>query len=68
MKSTNLNHHSSLLKHKSIFIGKSKICEMTEFSRANDISDFDGEPVLLECGDKEYVHTSGIEISKFKTD
>ena len=32
---------------KIIFIGKSRVCEMTEFSRANDSSDFDGNTILL---------------------
>ena len=41
---------------------------MTEISRANDRSDFDGNTILLECGDNEYVYISGFEISKFKTD
>ena len=53
---------------KHIFIGKSKFCEMTKFSGANNSSDFDGNTILLECGDNEYVYTSGFEISKFKTD
>ena len=53
---------------KHIFIGKSKVCEMTEFSGAGDSSDFDGNTSLLECGDNEYVYISGFEISKFKTD
>ena len=52
---------------KHIFIGKSKICEMTEFSGANDNSDFDGNTFLLECEDNEYVFISGLEIFKLKT-
>ena len=41
---------------KTIFIGKSKICEMTEISGANDnTSDFDGNTILLECEDNEYI-------------
>ena len=31
-------------------------------------SDFDGNTILLECKDNEYVYISGLEISKFKTD
>ena len=53
---------------KHIFIGKSKVCGMTEFSGANDSSDFDGNTILLECGDNEYLYISGFEISKLKTD
>ena len=50
-----------------IFIGKSKLCEMTKFSGANNSSDFDGNTILLESEDNEYVYTSGCEINKFKT-
>ena len=53
-------------KPKYIFIGKSKVCPMTERSDAVDEIDFDGNTLLLECGDKEYV--SGLEIFEFKTD
>ena len=53
---------------KNIFIGKSKVCEMTEVSGAGDSSEFDGNTVLLECGDNEYVYISGFGSSKFKTD
>ena len=56
------------LQPKHIFIGKSKVCEMTEFCEANDNSDFDGNTILLECQDIEYVYISGHEIFKFKTD
>ena len=41
---------------------------MTEFSGAGDKAEFDGNTLLLECEDNEFVYTSGIEISKFKTD
>ena len=42
---------------------------MTELSGADDDSSrFDGNTLLLECEDNEYVYISGIEISKFKTD
>ena len=40
---------------KHIFIGKTKICELTDFSGAKDNSDFDGNTLLLECEDNEYV-------------
>ena len=53
---------------KHIFIGKSKICPMTEFSGANISHDYDGNTLLLEFEDNEYVYISGLEISKFKTD
>ena len=41
---------------------------MTEFSRADDSSDFDGNTILPECEDNECVYISGSEISKFKND
>ena len=53
---------------KRIFIGKSKVCRMTEFSGANDDPNFDGNTILLELEDNEYVYISGCEICKFKTD
>ena len=54
---------------KNIFIGKSKVCPMTEFSVAADNgSRFDGNTLLLECEDNEYVYISGLEITKFKID
>ena len=52
---------------KNIFIGKSMICAMTEFSGALDNPDFDGNTLLLECENNEYVYISGCEILKFKT-
>ena len=45
---------------KNIFIGKSKVCPMTEFSGARDKTVFDVNTLLLECEDKEYVHISGL--------
>ena len=53
---------------KNIFIGKSKVCPMTEFSSAHDKKDFDGSTLLLEREDNEYVYISGLEIAKFKID
>ena len=53
---------------KHIFIGERKICELTIFSRANDNSDFDGNILLLEREDNEYVYISGLETFKFKSD
>ena len=34
-------------KPKHIFIGKSKVCPITQFSGANDTSGFDGNTLLL---------------------
>ena len=53
---------------KNVFIGESKICPITEFSGARDKNDFDGNTLLLECENNEYVYISGLEITKFKTD
>ena len=53
---------------KSFFIGKSKICEMTEFSEAaNNSSDSGGNTILLEVEDRKYVFISGLEITEFGT-
>ena len=41
---------------------------MTELSCAVDKFDFDGNSLLLECEDNEYVYISGLEIFKFKSD
>ena len=35
---------------------------MTEISGANDSSDFDGNTILLECGENEYVFNSGFKL------
>ena len=54
---------------KTVFIGKSKVCPMTEFSgSANNNSEFDGNTLLVECENNEYVFISGLEITKFKID
>ena len=47
-------------KPKHTFIGKSRICELTQFSEANGSSDFDGKTILLECEDNENVKISGL--------
>ena len=53
---------------KQLFIGKSKICPTNEFSGADSSHDYDGNTLLLEIEDNEYVYISGLEIFKFKTD
>ena len=41
-------------KPKHIFIGKSKVCEMKEFSGATaNSADFDGNTLLLQCVNNE---------------
>ena len=42
-----------------IFIGKSEVCELTEFSGAEDKDGFDGITVLLECKDNENLYIFG---------
>ena len=41
---------------------------MTEFSEAKDNPFFDGNTILLELEDIEYIYISGLEIFKFKTE
>ena len=54
---------------KNVFIGKSKFCPMTESScAANNSFEFDGNTLLVECENNEYVYISGLEITKFKID
>ena len=54
---------------KSVFIGKSTVCPLTELSgSANNISEFDGNTLLLDCENNEYVYISGLEITKVKID
>ena len=56
-------------KPKHVSIGKSKVCAMTHFSGAvNNTSDFDGNTLLLQCENNEYVCIFGLENCKFKTD
>ena len=50
--------HSFQPKHN--FIGKSEVCPMAQFSEANDSSGFDGNTLLLECENNEYVSISGL--------
>ena len=56
-------------KPKHIFLGKSKVCDMTEFPGAADNdSVFEGNTLLLEVEDRKYVYISGLEIIEFRTD
>ena len=41
---------------------------MTEFSGGGDKIDFDGNTLVLECENTEYVYISGLEIFQFKVD
>ena len=51
---------------KHFFIGKSKNCPTTEFSQSEDVVIFDGNTLLLECENNEYIYISGLEIVKFE--
>ena len=53
---------------KNIFIGRSKVCPMTEISNTGDKEEFDGNTLVLECEDNEYVYISGLEIFRSKAD
>ena len=53
---------------KNIFIGRSIFCPMTEISNTGDKEEFDGNTLVLECEDNEYVYISGLEIFRFKAD
>ena len=67
IKFVSLTLHCSNSKQKNVFIGKSKVCPMTEFSGVVS-SEFDGNTLLVECENNEYVYISGLEITKFKSD
>ena len=42
---------------------------MTEFSGVGDnSSDFDGNTILLECKENQYIYDSGLDIFQLKTD
>ena len=41
---------------------------MTEFSGDEDKEEFDGNTLLLQCENNEFVYISGLEIFKFQTD
>ena len=53
---------------KFFFVGKSRVCQMREFSGAMDNSTFNGNTILLEVEDKKNVYISGLEIFEFRTD
>ena len=54
---------------KNIYIGKSRVCPLTQFFGAADNSpDFDGNTLLLEFQNNEYIYIFELEINKFKTD
>ena len=54
-------------KPKHVFIGKAKVCQMTEFCGAVN-RDFEGNTFLLEVEDRKHVQISNLEITGFRTD
>ena len=55
-------------KPQHFFIGKSKVCEMTDFSGVADNDfDFEGKTLLLEVEDRKYVFILGLEVTEFET-
>ena len=54
------------------FIGKSQICNMTEFSGLNDKEIFDGNTILLNIGKEnnkyKYVYIDGDQVCSFLSD
>ena len=61
-----IDQHSFIFKQKK-FIGKSKICSMTDFSGAVNNPNFNGNTTLLECEDGKNFYISGFEIFEFRT-
>ena len=53
------------------FVGKSQLCDMTEFSGAKDTEVFDGNTILLEMGKEnnkhKYVYIGGDMVCSFLT-
>ena len=54
-----------------IFLGKSQLCDMTEFSGAEDKEVFDGNNILLKIGEENnkhrHVHIGGDKVCSFLT-
>ena len=67
MKIKNFDPPFLFFQAKKIFIGKSKVCQMTDFSGAGDKIDSDGNTLFLECEYNEYVYISGLENFPIKT-
>ena len=54
------------------FIGKSQLCDMTDFSGANDREIFDGNTILLNIGKEykkhKYIYIGGDQVCPFLTE
>ena len=59
------------LKPMEIFLGKSQVCNMTEFSGARDKKVFDGNTILLKVNEENnknnYVYIGGDMVCSFLT-
>ena len=53
---------------KNIFIGKSRVCPMMQFSGALNNPNVDGNSLFLECEDSKYNYISGLEFFELRTD
>ena len=53
---------------ENIFIRKSKVSSMTEFTAALNNPNFDGNTILLKCEDSKYNYISGLQVFEFRTD
>ena len=60
MINVNSTHSVISFQAKKNSIGNSKDCPLTEFSVAGDKVGFDGNTLLLECENNEYVYVSGL--------
>ena len=57
-----------VVKPSGKFVGKSRMCRMTEMSGACDNSDFDGKTNLVGSDVNGYIFVSGFEIINFRTE
>ena len=58
MKNTNFDQPFLSFQAKNIFIGKSRVCQMTDFSGTMDNSNFKGVTILLLVKEKKFVYIS----------
>ena len=60
MKNVNLTNHFSLSNQDTFSLVNQRFAK-TEFSGAGDKIHFDGNTLLLECENNEYVYISGFD-------
>ena len=68
MKNVNLINNFSLFNQNTCILVNQKNVPQLNFRGAKNSHDYDGNTLLLEFEDNEYVYISGLEIFKFKTD